>query len=101
MANSDHLMGALLLTVTVLALAEVARPLRFLNLPIGAWLLAAPWFLEGGSMGLSVGSLVSGVTRSRPTPGRSSRAATANSYCGATIPKNANTRTRQTRSTRC
>lgn len=61
MANSDHLMGSLLLTVTVLALAEVARPLRFLNLPIGLWLLAAPWFLEGGSMASTIGSLVAGL----------------------------------------
>ncbi|MGX4726279.1 vitamin K epoxide reductase family protein [Pseudomonas corrugata] len=61
MANSDHLMGSLLLTVTVLALAEVARPLRLLNLPIGVWLLAAPWLLEGGSTASTAGSLIAGV----------------------------------------
>ncbi|WP_244251383.1 SPW repeat protein [Pseudomonas corrugata] len=61
MANSDHLMGSLLLTVTVLALAEVARPLRLLNLPIGIWLLVAPWLLEGGSTASTVGSLIAGV----------------------------------------
>ncbi|TYP66305.1 vitamin K epoxide reductase family protein [Stutzerimonas stutzeri] len=61
MANSDHLMGSLLLTVTVLALAEVARPLRFLNVPIGLWLLAAPWFLDGGSTASTIGSLAAGM----------------------------------------
>ncbi len=61
MANSDHLMGSLLLTVTVLAMAEVARSLRFLNLPIGLWLVAAPWFLDGGSTASTVGSLIVGV----------------------------------------
>jgi hypothetical protein len=35
LADSDHLSGALVLTVAVIALAEVARPLRFLNLALG------------------------------------------------------------------
>lgn len=61
MADSDHLMGALLITIGVLAMAEVARPLRWLNLPIGAWLLAAPWLLDGAGPGALVGSLAAGV----------------------------------------
>jgi len=60
MANSDHLMGSLLITVSVLAMAEVARPLRFLNLPIGLWLLVAPWLLSGTTTAGAVGSLVAG-----------------------------------------
>jgi len=39
LANTDHLVGALAITVTVIALAEVARALRFLNVPLGAWLV--------------------------------------------------------------
>src|SRR5262249_26009012 len=31
-ANSDHLAGAMIITIAVCAMAEVARPLRFLNL---------------------------------------------------------------------
>src|SRR5690606_21919136 len=61
MADSDHLMGSLLITVSVLAMAEVARPLRFLNIPIGLWLLAAPWLLSGADAGASIGSVVAGV----------------------------------------
>jgi len=34
-ANADHLIGALSLTVVSLAAAEVARPLRFLLIPLG------------------------------------------------------------------
>ena len=34
-ANTDHLIGALALTVVSLAAAEVARPLRFLLIPLG------------------------------------------------------------------
>lgn len=47
MANSDHLIGALVITFSLMALAEVARALRFLNVALGAWLIAAPWLLGG------------------------------------------------------
>lgn len=30
-------------------MAEVARPLRFVNVLFGAWLVFAAWFLEGAS----------------------------------------------------
>ncbi|RKF15331.1 NAD-dependent epimerase/dehydratase family protein [Roseovarius spongiae] len=55
LAGSDHLVGALVLTTAVIAWAEVARPLRFLNMIFGAWLVIAPWFLEGGTV---AGSLI-------------------------------------------
>jgi hypothetical protein len=45
MANSDHLVGALVITVAVCAMAEVTRPLRFVNLLFGLCLIAAPWLL--------------------------------------------------------
>ena len=41
-ANYHHVIGALVITVSVIAMAEVARPLRFLILPLAAWLLATP-----------------------------------------------------------
>ena len=46
-ADSDHLLGALIVTVSVIAIGEVARTGRFFNLLLGAWLLAAPWLLAG------------------------------------------------------
>lgn len=46
-ADSDHLVGALIITVVAVALAEPARAARFANLPIAAWLLVAPWLLDG------------------------------------------------------
>jgi len=49
MAHSDHLVGALIVTVAVMAMAEVGRPLRFINIAFGGWLVAAPWVLEGAS----------------------------------------------------
>ncbi|WP_163269926.1 SPW repeat domain-containing protein [Chelativorans alearense] len=48
MADSDHLVGALVITIAVTAMAEVARPLRFINAAFGLWLIAAPWLLAGG-----------------------------------------------------
>ena len=43
------LLGCLIITVSVTAFAEIARPLRFLNVPMGAWLIAAPFLLQGAS----------------------------------------------------
>jgi nucleoside-diphosphate-sugar epimerase/uncharacterized membrane protein len=47
MANSDHLVGALVVTFSVMAMAEVGRPVRFINVAFGLWLLGAPWLLDG------------------------------------------------------
>jgi hypothetical protein len=49
MADSDHLVGALVVTVAIIAMAEVARPLRFVNAMFGLWLIIALWLLPGGS----------------------------------------------------
>ncbi|MGH8625926.1 MAG: dTDP-glucose 4,6-dehydratase, partial [Gammaproteobacteria bacterium] len=40
---------ALVITVSIIALAEVARPVRFINALFGICLMGAPWMLEGGS----------------------------------------------------
>ena len=47
LADSDHLLGALIVTVSVIALAEPARALRFLNVPMGLWIAASPFVLSG------------------------------------------------------
>lgn len=49
MAHSDHLVGALVVTIAITAMAEVARPVRFVNVMFGAWLLLAPGILHGAS----------------------------------------------------
>ena len=48
-AHSDHLFGALIVTVAVIALADVGRALRFVNVAFGAWVVAAPWLLGGAT----------------------------------------------------
>lgn len=61
MANSDHVVGALIITVAIIATAEVARALRFINVALGAWLIAAPFLLTGvGHLGAIV-SVVVGI----------------------------------------
>ena len=46
MANADHVIGVLVLTVTVTAFAEVARPVRLLNLGLAAALVVTPFVFE-------------------------------------------------------
>lgn len=62
LADSDHLVGALVVTFSIIALAEVGRAVRFINLPFGAWLVAAPWLLDGaGSSFATWNSVVGGA----------------------------------------
>ncbi|PJI87222.1 NAD-dependent epimerase/dehydratase family protein [Sphingomonas koreensis] len=61
MANSDHVSGALIITIAIIATAEVARPLRFLNVALGAWLIAAPFLLAGATLAGGALSLVAGM----------------------------------------
>jgi nucleoside-diphosphate-sugar epimerase len=54
MANSDHLIGLLVVTFSIMAWAEVGRALRFVNIPLAAWLIAAPWLLDGVASPLAI-----------------------------------------------
>lgn len=47
MANSDYLVGASVVTFSIIAFAEVARSVRFINVLFGLWLIIAPWLLTG------------------------------------------------------
>lgn len=61
MANSDHVVGALVITVAIIATAEVARLLRFINMGFGAWLIASPFLLEGASAAAAAADVIAGV----------------------------------------
>jgi nucleoside-diphosphate-sugar epimerase len=61
LADSDHLVGALVVTTAVIAMAEVARPLRFINVAFGLWLIAAPWLRPGGSLPAALAGVVAGL----------------------------------------
>jgi hypothetical protein len=60
-ADSDHLVGALVLTVAVIVMAEVIRAGRYLNVLFGAWLIAGPWLLAGGSDASRINALSIGI----------------------------------------
>jgi nucleoside-diphosphate-sugar epimerase/uncharacterized membrane protein len=48
-AHSNHVIGALIVTFAVIALADVGRAMRFVNIVFGAWVIAAPWLLAGAT----------------------------------------------------
>jgi len=60
-ANSDHLIGSLVITISITALAESARPARFVNMLLAIPLMAAPWILDGGSLGADWAGVMAGV----------------------------------------
>lgn len=55
MANADHLIGSLVLTVISVAAAEVARPIRFLLVPLGAALFVTPFLAEANTVQTAAG----------------------------------------------
>jgi uncharacterized membrane protein len=60
-AHSDHLFGALIVATAVLALAEVGRAIRLLNVLFGAWVIAAPWILGGATPASRWGDVLVGT----------------------------------------
>ena len=61
LADSDHLVGALIITVSIISMAEVARPLRFINALFGVWLVVAPWILSGGQIDGGISTTLIGI----------------------------------------
>lgn len=62
-ADVFHLAGALVVTCSVIAMGEVVRPLRWLNIPLGLALMCAPWLagteeLLGSMLGVIGGAAV-------------------------------------------
>lgn len=60
-AHADHLIGALIVTFSVMALADVGRALRFANLLFGALVIAAPWVLTGATGGSRWSDAIAGT----------------------------------------
>ncbi len=48
-AHTEHVIGALIVTFAVMALADVGRALRFTNVLFGALVIAAPWVVSGAT----------------------------------------------------
>ena len=60
-AHSDHLAGALVVTVAMIALAEVGRAVRFINVLFGVWFIGAPWVLGGATAGSAANNVIAGA----------------------------------------
>jgi len=60
-AHSDHFTGALIVTIAVMALADVGRALRFFNILLGAWVVASPWILNGATAGAKWSDVIVGI----------------------------------------
>ena len=68
-AHAHHIIGSLVLTVVSIAAAEVARPVRYVNMLLGAALMAAPFMFSADiaativSMGLGAALIALSVRR--------------------------------------
>ncbi|MGK0503383.1 MAG: nucleoside-diphosphate-sugar epimerase/uncharacterized membrane protein [Alteromonadaceae bacterium] len=60
MANADHLIGALVITVVVTALAETGRAFRYVLIPLGGALFVTPFIYSVGAMAIA-SSIFSGA----------------------------------------
>ena len=60
-AMGTQVAGALTITVSVVVMAEVARAGRFLNILLGAGIVALPWALNGATALLTANNVVSGL----------------------------------------
>jgi len=58
---SDHVAGCLVILVAVTAMAEVARPVRFINVALGAWVVAAPFLFAGGNVAGTLADVAIGL----------------------------------------
>ena len=60
-ANSDQVLGALVITVTMIALAEVGRAVRFINIVLALGVIVLPLLLGGGTLASGLNDLIVGV----------------------------------------
>lgn len=59
-ATNNHIVGPLVVTAALVALSEVTKPVRWVNLLLGVWLLLAPWLLSGFTEVARINSLLVG-----------------------------------------
>lgn len=73
LANTHHVVGALAITVSIIATAEVARALRFANAALGVWLIVESLLSGEGLvlMGTGVAAGAALIVLSLPRGGRS------------------------------
>lgn len=60
-AKSNQVAGALVVTVSIIVMAEVVRAGRMLNVVLGIWLAASPWLFAGFSSTGTWSSVIVGI----------------------------------------
>jgi nucleoside-diphosphate-sugar epimerase/uncharacterized membrane protein len=58
---SDHIAGCVAIVIAVTAWGEVTRTVRLLNVPLGLWVAASPFVLDGGTTVALIADLVAGL----------------------------------------
>jgi hypothetical protein len=61
LADSDHVAGALIITFAVIAMGEVSRSLRFVNLILGGWVVISPFVLGYASPAFMINGIITGL----------------------------------------
>ncbi len=57
-ADSDHILGALVVTVAIVAFAEVTRAARFVNIALAFAIMALPWVFSGATLASGINNLI-------------------------------------------
>ncbi|OJU82272.1 MAG: hypothetical protein BGO10_05350 [Chlamydia sp. 32-24] len=60
-ASNDYILGALIITFSIIAMAEVTRSVRFINLLIGLWIFISTWVLPGFSEFGEINQAIMGI----------------------------------------
>jgi len=60
-ADSDHILGALVVTISIIAFAEVTRAARFINIALAFGMIVLPWLLGGATFASGINDLIIGV----------------------------------------
>jgi uncharacterized membrane protein len=60
-AHSDHILGALVVTVAIVAFAEVTRAARMINIALALGITVLPWLLGGGTLAAGLNDLIVGA----------------------------------------
>ena len=59
--TNDHIAGPLIASCAIIAWWQVTRGLRWINVLLGLWLLAAPWVLGYGASLAGMNSMITGA----------------------------------------
>lgn len=60
-ADSDHILGALVVTVAIVAFAEVTRAARFINITLALAIIVLPWVFSGATLASGINNLIIGL----------------------------------------